>query len=225
MKNYYEILEVNKNASPEVVDKAYKVLVKKYHPDLQQTPQEKIKCEEMIKEINKAYETISNTELRAEYDRKLEAEYNEQMQYEKEQIIKQYAQNQNYTKTPGNFSQNSTPTYSQSEHPQQPSSSTEQRQYNEYQSTIEKIHQQFSDAINKAYNDAYIDDLKSRGYKIKYKKSYKDYLNSFIALLITVLIVILILQIPFVRNLLYEFYEDNQIIKYIVDTISSNLSK
>lgn len=40
MKNYYEILEVNENASKEVIDKAYKVLAKKYHPDLQE---EKIK--------------------------------------------------------------------------------------------------------------------------------------------------------------------------------------
>ncbi len=35
-QNYYEILEVNKNASPEIIEKAYKTLVKKYHPDLQQ---------------------------------------------------------------------------------------------------------------------------------------------------------------------------------------------
>ena len=34
-ENYYEILEVNKNASPEIIEKAYKTLVKKYHPDLQ----------------------------------------------------------------------------------------------------------------------------------------------------------------------------------------------
>ena len=35
MKNYYEILEVDSKASPEVIEKAYKTLVKKYHPDLQ----------------------------------------------------------------------------------------------------------------------------------------------------------------------------------------------
>ena len=34
MKNYYDILEVNRRASKEVIEKAYKVLVKKYHPDL-----------------------------------------------------------------------------------------------------------------------------------------------------------------------------------------------
>ena len=34
-KNYYEILEVDKNASDEIIEKAYKTLVKMYHPDLQ----------------------------------------------------------------------------------------------------------------------------------------------------------------------------------------------
>ena len=34
-ENYYDILEVSKNASPEIIEKAYKTLVKKYHPDLQ----------------------------------------------------------------------------------------------------------------------------------------------------------------------------------------------
>ena len=43
MKNYYKILEVSENASPEVIEKAYKVLVKKYHPDLQKANRKNIK--------------------------------------------------------------------------------------------------------------------------------------------------------------------------------------
>ena len=50
MKNYYELLEVDKNASKEVIDKAYKILVKKYHPDLQDESS-KLKCEQKIKKI------------------------------------------------------------------------------------------------------------------------------------------------------------------------------
>ena len=41
MKNYYEILEINENASQEVIEKVYKVLVKKYHPDLQENTETK----------------------------------------------------------------------------------------------------------------------------------------------------------------------------------------
>ena len=35
MKNYYEILEVDKKASEEIIEKAYRALAKRYHPDLQ----------------------------------------------------------------------------------------------------------------------------------------------------------------------------------------------
>ena len=41
MKKYYEILEVNEKASQEIIEKAYKTLVKKYHPDLYSTVQKK----------------------------------------------------------------------------------------------------------------------------------------------------------------------------------------
>lgn len=70
MENYYEILEVSENASNEVIEKAHKVLVKKYHPDLQEY-QNKEYAEEKMKKINDAYEILSDEQKRAEYDRKL----------------------------------------------------------------------------------------------------------------------------------------------------------
>ncbi len=70
MKNYYEILEVNENASPEVIEKAYKALAKKYHPD--SWPRDKIFfAESKFKEITEAYEILSNENLRRDYDYKL----------------------------------------------------------------------------------------------------------------------------------------------------------
>ena len=59
MKNYYEILEVDRKASPEVIDKAYKTLAKKYHPDLQDENNKNIYAEKM-KEINEAYNVLSD---------------------------------------------------------------------------------------------------------------------------------------------------------------------
>ena len=55
MKNYYEILEVDKNASEEVIEKAYKTLAKKYHPDLQNNSD----CQDKMRQINEAYEILS----------------------------------------------------------------------------------------------------------------------------------------------------------------------
>ncbi len=87
MKNYYEILEVNKKASKEVIEKAYKVLVKKYHPDLY-TGQKKNYAEEKIKEINEAYSVLTDEFMKEQYDAELEKQ-------EQEDLYKKYNQKQN----------------------------------------------------------------------------------------------------------------------------------
>lgn len=61
--DYYEILEVSPNASEEVIEKAYKTLAKKYHPDGLQGNAE------WFKAINDAYTTLSHTSKRQQYDR------------------------------------------------------------------------------------------------------------------------------------------------------------
>lgn len=81
MKNYYEILEVNKRASKEVIEKAYKVLVKKYHPDVYKGEKQKY-AEKKIKEINEAYDVLSDEFLKEQYDAELEKEM-ERIYYQK----------------------------------------------------------------------------------------------------------------------------------------------
>ena len=66
-KDYYDILQINRNASPEIIEKAYKTLAKKYHPDVQ-TEENKKQSEEILKEINEAYETLSVPEKKQSYD-------------------------------------------------------------------------------------------------------------------------------------------------------------
>ena len=78
-KTLYEILEVSENASNEIIEKAYKVLVKKYHPDLQQGA-DKTKAEEMMKKLNEAYEVLSDEEKRSRYDLELEEKRQEELE-------------------------------------------------------------------------------------------------------------------------------------------------
>lgn len=73
MKNYYEILEVNPKASREVIEKAYRVLVRKYHPDLYSGEKQQY-AEKKTKEINEAYRILSDEFLREQYDTELEKE-------------------------------------------------------------------------------------------------------------------------------------------------------
>ena len=80
MKNYYKILQIDKDASPEIIKVTYKLLVKKYHPDLKEG-EAKIDAEEKIKQINEAYDVLSNPSKKAEYDQTIIHENISQEQY------------------------------------------------------------------------------------------------------------------------------------------------
>lgn len=64
-KDYYKILGVDKSAADKDIKKAYRQLARQYHPD--KNPGDK-SAEERFKEINEAYEVLSDTDKRAKYD-------------------------------------------------------------------------------------------------------------------------------------------------------------
>ena len=65
-RDYYEVLGVSKEATDEELKKAYRKLAKKYHPDA--NPDNKEEAEAKFKEVNEAYETLSNPQKRKMYD-------------------------------------------------------------------------------------------------------------------------------------------------------------
>lgn len=64
-RDYYQVLEVDRDASPDTIRQAYRRLAKKYHPDINNQPG----AEDRFKEINEAYAVLSDEERRAAYDR------------------------------------------------------------------------------------------------------------------------------------------------------------
>lgn len=216
-KNYYKILEVDFNASPEVIEKAYKTLAKKYHPDLQEENQ-KVIAGEKLKEINEAYEVLSNPQLKSSFDAKFQQSFvsredfnkvymeNEQLYNEINSLRQQNnTQDKYYHYNVNNSNINS---YNSNSFNTDFSNSQQDIYNKQNQAYINQLEYQaqMQAAREKAYHDAYIQDLKNRGYRIKYKKTPKDIFKNIIALILTVLIVLILFNIPFVKNYLSNIF-------------------
>ena len=193
MKNYYEILEVHENASGEIITRVYKILAKKYHPDLQENNEDK-KSEEKFKEIAEAYEVLSNEEKRKAYDEELlyfkNTEYQANSNAENPVLIDL----ENYCRELENEIH-----VLRNAETSQPSINTE---------AIQK--QAHQDAMNQAYNNAYYDSLRRMGYKIRYKKTFKETLKNFIALILTIsvlaILAVIVWNIPSIRERIVNLF-------------------
>lgn len=216
MKNYYEILEVDKNASQEVIDKAYRTLAKKYHPDLQQGQQQQEYAEKM-KIINQAYDVLSNSAKREEYNQKLENErvQNERMQYEKMQNEATLREEQERI-----IQEN----YNLKQQLNRMGTNNQTVDEGTIVNMSRILDQQIRAARKQAYYDAYVQDMQNRGYKIRYKHGLKYYLKLMMVLAITAFACFLIYQIPVVKNFFTQLYNENVVFQAIVDVFRNTFS-
>lgn len=211
MKNYYEILEVDKKASLEVIEKAYKTLVKKYHPDLQ-NEENHVEYEEKMKEINEAYSVLSDDFKKANYDEQLQEstisvdEYNRLVQ-----------ENQNLRAQLENINARTYNTRTATVQNNEPNDDTISRMSRVMYDNIKQAREQ-------AYNDAYIQDMKNRGYRIREKHDLKYYLKFIGCLCIVILIFTIIYQIPIVKRFFNQLYEENVLVQSIINIFKSTFS-
>lgn len=206
MKNLYEILEVSENASKDVIDKVYKVLAKKYHPDLQTSEQAKAAAEEKMKEINEAYSILSDDEKRAKYNQKLQHE----------RVVAEN-KNMSYSANISNIYANSYS--SQKNDNEQSNNSQNTKMENNLKKKQKKLEKELKKKMEEAYLKKYGEYLRKNGYKVKYRFDY----NSIPALLVTITIVIIIgcilWFVPITHDYLVKVYEENIIVKIFIDII------
>ena len=181
-QNYYEILEVDKKASPEIIKKAYSTLAKKYHPDLQ--PENlKHSSEEKFKLINEAYDVLSDTEKRKEYDASIEKHYISKKDYDDiylenqklKNIIQELQDELSYNNTNTNF-------YAETNN-----SPTTNNDYND------NLYENYED---NEFNDNYENSEFNDNYDSKLKRRIKNLL----AIILTMVVLFILWQIPFIRN-------------------------
>ena len=196
MNNYYEILEVSKNASKEIIEKAYKVLAKKYHPDLQQGEEIK-KAEEKMKQINEAYEILSDDEKRKQYDIKLE-----QIEQDKIRKIQEQAIN----------SQNNIKNIEHEEiyDSERPLTKEELKKQIKEEKKAQREYQEEQERNYRNY-------LRSLGYRVKEQWTWKKTLKLLEILGVLIVIIFILWLLPPTHKIIVETYENNPILKTIVD--------
>ena len=199
MKNYYEILEVDKNASDEIIKVAYKALVKKYHPDLKEG-NAKINAEDKIKQINEAYDILSNPDKKYEYDQNL---INEDISKEQYEIV--LNENMNLKKELNIYRNNIYHNY---------------RQNNRYtKENYDTTYNTNYNNDNDSQNNAYKEQNSNINYN-KFKENISERLKTLIAICITFLIIFIIYNIPFIKDLFSSFLGSHYIFLVIIIIIA-----
>ena len=202
MKNYYEILQVNENASKEIIEKAYKVLAKKYHPDLQTDEKNKKIMEKKLKEINEAYHILSDSFLKEQYDIELEKE--KQEKYKKMYGEQNYSTERGTHYQPSNINQNT-----QNKGPK--------LQNNQTQQTTKKPQIGTLDSAIELVKELYNDRPKRQEYKEMTKKDI-------VAILLTIVVVLaiglILWAIPFTNGWMRELLFDNPVFQWIGNLFS-----
>ncbi len=229
--NYYDILEVSKNASPEIIEKAYKTLVKKYHPDLQKD-EDKNKYEEKIKKINEAYNILSDPEKRKKYDLNLkntEISINDYNSLYQENI--NLKNNLNILKEKLNYLNNIQNNYSENnlnyDNLENNKNNYEKNninsEYNDnyYRENVNnsnlKNNENYSKNNNKNnYNNINYNNYFSNFF-INIKNKFKDLFALFITILIIIFIFFILWHIPFTRNYLIKLYNENSILQFFIN--------
>lgn len=213
MKTLYEILEVSESASNEVIEKAYKVLAKKYHPDLQ-TPENKAQAEKKMKEINEAYDILSNDQKRKEYDEELSRKL--EIENQKNNMNRNMGQTQQTTTnayTPPYTPNMQNTTYNKAYDMQR-------RRYQEnLRKEEQKMRKQMQENLEKEYEEAYYGYLRSLGYKIKERWTWKRTKELLVTIVILIAIGIILWFLPPTHQMLVDFYESSPIIKTVIDII------
>lgn len=207
MITYYEILEVSRMASKEVITKAYKVLVRKYHPDLEQDEGKKEEAKEKMVRINEAYETLSDDEKRKKYDDTIA------ILEEKERIAKEKERQQSKTQNVNNNRNinvnrninnvNSNNNISINNIDNDNNLNNDTKLQEEMQRAEEEIQMHKQNIVNQMYED-YYNTLRRMGYNVVTVRPLKERIKAYLIAGIVILLLILIYNIPFIRGFIYS---------------------
>lgn len=232
MVTIYDLLEVDEKASKEEIEKAYQKLILEYAQDPKLTPKENADNELILNKVKIAYEILMNDEKRAMYDKELSKKKAEELikniSVNREESIDETKEQENTSNLNKNSYEYNDEDYNDDneenlEEQEIILSKEEQKRLqkaaqNEFKANLRKA-QKAEEEYNKAYNEAYNNYMRKMGYKVKEPITLKRIMNVVIFIIATIIVCLIAWVIPPIRNLLINLYNENIIIKSLVDIV------
>lgn len=239
----YDLLEVEENASKEEIEKSYQRLILEYHKDPKLSEEENNDNEIILNKLKLAYDILSNDEKRKKYDNELAKRRAEELiknvsvepsnNYQNENLSdnieterEEQLTNQNVNSNINSINYQEQEEYDDDadDDDENITLSSEEKAklkkaaQKEFKDNLKKA-QKAEEEYNKAYNEAYNSYLRKMGYNVKEPWTVKRVKNLIITILVIVVVCALIWFLPPTRNLLMNIYEENVIIKSLVDIV------
>lgn len=231
MVTIYDLLEVNEKASKEEIQSAYQKLILEYHKDPKLTPEENANNEIILNKIKIAYEILIDDEKRAQYDKDIAKKRAEELiknvsigNKEKEENTESIQEDEKISPIQEqNNLQSEYETNTQEVEIEVDLTKEEQEQLQkaaqaEFQNNLRRA-KKAEEEYNKAYNEAYNNYMRQMGYNVKEPMTLKRVMNVVLFIIVTIIVCAIAWAIPPIRNLLTDLYNENIIIKALVDIV------
>lgn len=216
MKTFYDILKVKQNATQEEILNSYYKLEKKYSNN-----------NEILKKLQIAKEVLTNSDARNNYDKKLE----EIKQNELISNINNNTINYNIKKCEDEKRieekskqmeiKNKKNILKQKEQEELKRQKEQRKEEKKYEKLENKINKEQEKKTKELYEEAYADYLESLGFKVERKWTVKRIKRLIILSIALIVICFILWNIPTVREKLIDLYNNNFIIKMLIDLIIS----
>ena len=237
MITVYNLLEVEENASQEEIEKAYQRLLIEYHKDPKLDEEENNAREIILNKLKLAYDILSNEEKRDRYDKELAKKRAEELiqnvsvakntepQEENVEMQNDIKQEIPKVQTVSNNSESENYNDEDDDDEIENASLTDEEKKKlkkaarkEFKTNLKKA-QKAEEEYNRAYNEAYNNYLRKMGYSVKEPWTWKRVKNLIITILAIIITCTVIWLLPPTRNLLTQIYEENFIVKSLVDIV------
>lgn len=236
MVTLYDLLDVKDDASKEEIEESYKSLIIEYATNPNLSEEENKENELIISKLNMAYEILIDEEKRKKYDASLakkkaeallqnvsvkqEEEIPEENAVVKEEIEEYIETNETaeFSKTVEEeqaYEETSDEDVSLTKEEQKKLRQAAQKEFNTNLKKAKKAEAEYEQAYNEAYNNY----LRKMGYQVKEPWTLKRVKNVAIFIIAIIITCVLIWIIPPTRNILINIYENNFIVKALVDIV------